>query len=94
MVLTDHSKSSNSIKFNVPDNINKHEFDYKNSEFLECNGQMATGNQQQSYQQNSALNFNVSQDLSYLSEYLTSKYKHYWLSGGTLLGKFSRSFSW
>jgi len=92
VAITDHTKSSTSVMFNVPSDFKKFTFDYNNSKFIECDEQLVYRNQRYSYMQNQELNLNVSKDLSYLSQILVSRYKHFWLSGGTLLGNFHTSF--
>lgn len=74
---------------NVPSDINKFLFDYNNSKFLECNRTAVEANFKASkykYFQNETINQRVKHTLKYLTNVLESSNKHYWLTGGTLLG--------
>ena len=66
-------------------------FDYNHSRFLECNTQLAKKNLEKigkKYIQNEKKNKMISVVTGHLSETLEKFEKHYWLAGGTLLGKF------
>jgi hypothetical protein len=70
----------------VPNDLKKLEFDYGNSEFLECNIELARQNLKTNYTQDQSVNEMVLPSLEYIVEYLESNYKHYFLLGGSLLG--------
>ena len=73
--------------FNLPVNIKKFLFDYEHSRFIECNEVMAKANLNNNYQQNLTQLKLIQPSLQYIVQFLESINKHYWLSGGTLLGK-------
>ncbi|CAF0938365.1 unnamed protein product [Brachionus calyciflorus] len=80
---------SNNYKVYKPQNIQKFLYDYKNSEFIECNYDLAKYNYVSSgyrYRQNLTKNEIVSTKLDYIKQIIESYHKDYWLAGGTLLG--------
>jgi hypothetical protein len=80
----------NQILFNLPSDIKKLLFDYNHSKFLECNTNLAKKNLEKigkKYNQNEKKNKMISVVTEHLSETLEKFEKHYWLAGGTLLGR-------
>ena len=85
-------------KFNVPTDVRKFLFDRDHSLFLECNTEMAKKNRDflgVTYVQKEDKNKMVSPVVDYITGTLESLGKHYWLAGGTLLGRliFKPNFS-
>ena len=77
--------------FNVPTDVKRFLFDYDHSKFIECNKFLTKKNLDtlgDSYAQNEVRNAMITPITKYISNSLESYYKHYWLAGGTLLGKY------
>ena len=81
----------NLVTFNIPLNVRKFLFDYEHSAFIECNEDLAkkTLSTYFNYFQNPSKNEFVSHEMKHITDSLENLYKDYWLSDGTLLGKFT-----
>lgn len=73
----------------MPSDLNRFLFDYENSKFIECNSEAVQENlkaSKYSYVQNETYNNMIKPRLRYMADVFESAYKHYLLTGLTLLG--------
>lgn len=73
---------SNSNYLLIPSNINTFLFDFQNSKFIECNTTLTK------ITQDKIKNKKFVKVLKYVTSKLENMNKRYWLSSGTLLGRF------
>ena len=79
----------------APTDLNKFLYDYKHSQFIECNKKYASeskrykNDQGESYESGDIQNLKARHGLNYVKSVLEGFRKNYWLAAGTLLGKLS-----
>jgi hypothetical protein len=73
------------VEILIPSPIQQFLFDYKHSEFLECNSELSKTNNKKMKENWNKLN-RIAKKLNYFTKSLEKMYKSYLLSDGTTLG--------